>query len=493
MAATATQPYVCYVDGEWTGAASGDTYESLNPYEDEPWAVVPDASQEDVDRAVGAARRALSRSWGSFSGFDRAQALRRLAALLERDAERLARIETTDNGKLLRETRGQVEYLPSWLHYFAGVADKIEGRTIPSDRPNYFIYTRPEPVGVVGAIVPWNSPLMLLTWKLAPALAAGCTMVIKPSDQTPVSALEMARLVEEAEFPHGVVNVVTGESAALGEALVNHPGVDAVAFTGSTQVGRSVAEAAARRLAHSTLELGGKSAQLAFADCDQAAAASGVVAGVFAASGQTCLAGSRLLVDERIHDELVARVASRAEQIALGDPLRAETEMGPLANERQLSTVSGYVEDAVSAGAEVVCGGRQDPELGGLFYQPTVLTNVGPEMRLAREEVFGPVLAVMPFRDEEEAIELANATEYGLAAGVWTQSVQRAHRVAHRLAAGTVWINAYRVVAPDVPFGGIGASGWGRENGVEAVREYLQTKSIWVELSGESRDPFRMG
>jgi aldehyde dehydrogenase (NAD+) len=482
-----------HIDGEWVDAADGATYESLDPYRGEPWAVVPDAAPADADRAVRAARAALDGPWGRATGFERAAAMHRLADLIARDADELAHAETRDNGKLLREMRGQVEYLPAWLRWFAGLADKLEGTTIPSDRANFLVYTRHEPVGVVAAIVPWNSPLLLLMWKLAPALAAGCTLVVKPSDSTPVSALELAERVREAGFPPGVFNVVTGRGAALGRALVAHPGVDKVAFTGSTEVGVEVARAAAGRLVRTTLELGGKSAQLVFADADLDAAANGVVAGIFAAGGQTCIAGSRLLVSDEVHDELVARLAERARTIVLGDPLDAATEMGPLANARQRDTVTGFVERALAGGARDAAAAAAGRAVGGLFVAPTVLVDVRPEMEIATEEVFGPVLAVLRFRDEDEAVALAGATRYGLAAGVWTKDVHRAHRVAHRLRAGTVWVNAYRVVAPNVPFGGMGASGWGRENGLEAVREYTETKAVWVELTGATRDPFTLG
>jgi (Z)-2-((N-methylformamido)methylene)-5-hydroxybutyrolactone dehydrogenase len=490
---TALDQYRLPIGGEWLDAAGGATFESLDPFRGEPWAVVPDAKADDVDRAVAAARAALEGPWGENTGFERAALMRRLADLIARDAEPLARIETRDNGKLLREMLGQLEYIPAWLHYFAGLADKLEGRTIPSDRSNFLVYTQREPVGVIGAIVPWNSPLLLLVWKLAPALAAGCTMVVKPSESTPVSALELARRVDEAGFPAGVLNVVTGESADPGRALVEHPGVDKVAFTGSTAVGAAVAQAAAARLAPSILELGGKSAQLVFDDCDVDAAANGVVAGIFAAAGQTCLAGSRLLVHESVHDALLERLAGRARTIVLGDPLEAATEMGPLANARQLATVTDFVERAVADGARVVAGGRPRPDLGPLFYEPTILTDVAPTMEIACEEVFGPVLAVSRFASDDEAVAMANGTRYGLAAGIWTGGVHRAHAVARRLNAGTVWVNAYRVVGPNVPFGGVGASGWGRENGLEAIDEYTRTKAVWVELTGATRDPFRMG
>jgi (Z)-2-((N-methylformamido)methylene)-5-hydroxybutyrolactone dehydrogenase len=480
------------IGGKRVNAISGRTTLSVNPYNLQPWAVVPEAEASDAELAVAAAREAFDNGpWGRTTAFQRAALMRRLADLIERDAEKYARIETMDNGKLYKEMLVQWRYMPEWFRYFAGLAVSNDGQLLQNDRSNFMTYTRREPVGVVAAITPWNSPIMLMIWKLAPALAAGCTFVVKPSEYTPVSTLAFADLMQEAGFPAGVFNVVTG-GPAVGAALTNSKQVDKVVFTGSTQVGIAIGKAAMANLTRVSLELGGKSANIIFEDSDLNAAVNGAISGIFAATGQTCMAGSRLLVHRSVHDEVVRRISERARNIKLGDPLDEETEMGPVVNQAQFDRITAAVRQAVKDGATVAAGGGADPVKGGLFIEPTILTGVTNRMTIATEELFGPVLVVIPFDSEEEAIALANDSDFGLACGIWTTNVQRAHRVAAKVRAGTVWINAYRIVAPNAPFGGFRQSGIGRENGMDGLREYTESKSVWVELSGIAPDPFTL-
>jgi (Z)-2-((N-methylformamido)methylene)-5-hydroxybutyrolactone dehydrogenase len=483
--------YGHYIGGEWRRAATEETFESVNPATGEAWYQAAQGGDADVDRAVRAARAAFEGVWSEHTPLQRGKLLRNLGDLIAEVGDDLAIVETRDNGKLIREMRGQMRSLPEWFYYFSGAADKIHGETIPTPTREILNYTLREPVGVVGAITPWNSPLLLTALKLAPALAAGNTIVIKPSEHASASILELMPLVERAGFPPGVVNAITGDGRT-GHALAAHPGVDKVAFTGGTETGRRVGVAAMEHLAPITLELGGKSPQLVFSDADLDAATFGIIAGVFAAAGQTCVAGSRALVQHSVYEEVIDRVAERTERIRIGDPLEDDTELGPLAFKEHRERVAAHVAVAESEGGRLVLGGKQPPGLDqGWFYEPTIFADLSPRMSLFRNEVFGPVLGVLPFKDEDEAVEIANDTRYGLAAGIWTQNLPRAHRVAAKLRAGTVWINTYRTLAPSSPFGGFGDSGIGKENGLEVLREYTRLKSVWVNTSSAPPgDPF---
>ena len=481
-----------FIGGEWLQAEGARRFETENPYTGEPWASIADAGVSDVDLAVKAARAALEGPWGSMTGGQRTRLMNKLADILERDADKIAMIETYDNGKLIRDARWQVGLMTEWIRYFAGAADKIEGTVMQDASPDFFVYTRREPIGVVAAILPWNAPLLLMTWKLAPALAAGCTFIAKPSEFTPSSALALAESIQEAGFPAGVFNVLPTSSRDVSAALTLHEGVNMVAFTGSTAGGVKTAQSAVSHLARFTLELGGKSPQLIFEDADVEAAANGVLRGIFSATGQICHAGSRVFVQRPIYNKILEKVVARAKTLKLGDPRLPETEMGPIATAPQFERVKEMLARALADGAVAACGGGADEKLGGYFIKPTVLTNLRPDDYIMREEVFGPVVCMMPFDTEEEGIALANDTRYGLASGLWTSDVRRAHRVAKRIRAGTVWINAYRGVAPSVPFGGFGASGIGRESGLEAIRDYTEQKAIWVEMTGQTKDPFKL-
>ena len=481
-----------YIGGKWVQSEGGRRFETENPYTGKVWASIAEAGVSDVDLAVNAARAALEGPWGQMTGGQRARLMNKLADILERDADTIAMIETYDNGKLIRDARWQVGLMADWFRYFAGAADKIDGTVMQDANPEFFVYTRREPIGVVAAILPWNAPLLLMTWKLAPAMAAGCTFIAKPSEFTPSSALALAECFAEAGFPAGVFNVLPSSSRDVPAALTQHEGVNKVAFTGSTATGVKAAQSAIAHLARVTLELGGKSPQLVFEDADVEAATNGLLRGIFSATGQICHAGSRAFVQRPIYDAILAKVVARANTLKLGDPRLPETELGPIATGPQFEKVKDMLTRAKADGALAACGGGPDESLGGYFIKPTVLTNVKPGDYIMREEVFGPVLCIMPFDTEEEGIALANDTRYGLASGLWTSDVRRVHRVAKRIRAGTVWVNAYRGVSPSVPFGGFGASGMGRESGWEAINDYTERKAIWVEMTGQTKDPFKL-
>src|SRR6187401_1717364 len=486
--------YQMYIDGSFIDSSSGATFETENPFTGKVWATISRGNADDVDRAVRAAHRAFSSGeWRSMTASRRGALLRRLGDLITEHSVALAETEVRDNGKLFAEMSGQTAYMAQWYHYFGGLADKIEGSVIPTDKADTFNFTRYEPLGVVAAIVPWNSPLLLLAWKLAPALAAGNTIVIKPSEFTSASTLEFMKLVEAAGFPPGVVNVVTGYGSEVGAALVEHPLVAKVAFTGSDLTGQHVYEAAARGLKHVSMELGGKSPNIVFADADLDNAMKGVISGIFAATGQTCIAGSRLLVQESIHDQFLEKLVAFAKTARMGNPMDRDTQIGPVTNQPQLEKILKYIDIAKGEGARTELGGERAsrPECGdGWFVEPTIFSGVKNSMRIAQEEVFGPVLSVIPFKDEEDALAIGNDVVYGLAAGVWTQNIRRALVMAEKLQAGTVWVNTYRAVSYLSPFGGYKRSGLGRESGQEMIKEYLQVKSVWISTATDVPNPF---
>lgn len=489
--------YQMFINSRWVDPAADQWLDTDNPYTSAPWARIPRGGAVDAERAVEAAHTAYTRGpWAEMFPSQRGALLRKLGDLIARNAEHLADVEVTDNGKLRAEMLGQMQYMPQWYYYFGGLADKIEGSTIPVDKPGMLNFTQYEPLGVVAIITPWNSPLLLASWKIAPALAAGNTVVVKPSEFASASMLEFARLIEQAGFPAGVFNVVTGYGEEVGAALAESAKVARIGFTGGEAGGVKVYEAAARSLKRVSLELGGKSPNIVFDDADMDRAVDGAISGIFAATGQTCMAGSRLLLHEAVHDEVVDKLVARAKTARLGDPMDMSTQVGPIATRPQFDKVLSYIDIARQEGANCVLGGgpTEQPGCGaGWFVEPTILTNVHNDMRIAQEEVFGPVLSVIPFKDEEEAVEIANDVLYGLAAGVWTQSIPRALNMARRIQAGTVWINSYRVVSYMSPFGGYKRSGLGRENGQEMIKEYMQVKSVWINSTGEVDNPFVLG
>lgn len=484
------QRYQLFIDGRFVAPQDGEWIDTVNPYRGEVWAQIPRARLADVNLAVLAAKRAMTTGpWAQFSASRRGNTLRKIGDLIAENLERLAEVEVRDNGKLLAEVRGQLQAIAQQWYYYSGLADKIEGAFIPVEKPDTVAFTTREPIGVVAALTAWNSPLNFVTVKCAPALAAGCAVVVKPSEFASASTLEFAALLAESGLPDGAFNVVTGFGHEAGSALVEHPDVAKITFTGSDVTGAKIYESAARGMKRVSLELGGKSPNIVFEDADLDMAVPGVVSGIFGAAGQMCTAGSRLLVQRSIRDKVTKKLIDFASQVRLGDPMDASTNVGPIATLPQYEKILHYIDVAHQDGATCLLGGKPavGPQLGhGQFVEPTIFTNVRNDMRIAQEEVFGPILSIIDFDTEEEAVQIANDVIYGLVAGVWTSSIGRAFRMTKALKVGTVWVNTYRAYSYMVPFGGVKRSGIGRESGIESIEEYLETKSVFVSTAEKS-------
>ena len=495
MTMTELKHYRMLIDGSWCDAQDGQTLESVNPATGAAWATAPAAAAADVEKAVTAAHRAFSEGpWSKTTATQRGKMLRKLGDLLAERSESLGRTETIDTGKMFKETRWQAAYIADFFHYYAGLADKIHGDTMPIDKPDLFVFTKREPLGVVAAIVPWNSQLFLVAVKLGPALAAGNTVVLKASEHAPAAMLEFGRLIEEAGFPPGVVNIITGFGEPCGRVLTSHPLVTRISFTGGPETARHIIRNSAENFANVSLELGGKSPFMVFEDADVESAANGSIAGIFGASGQSCVAGSRLYLQESIYDDFMERMLATAKSIVIGDPLAEETQMGPLATMAQIEHIERQIEIAKQEGATILHGGRRPPHLNeGWYFEPTIVECPSQKNTIVDTELFGPVLSVQRFTTEEEVISLANDTKYGLASGIFTRNIARAHRVADAIRAGIVWVNTYRVVSPIAEFGGYKDSGQGRESGFQAIYDYTRPKTVWVNTSdAPMANPFVM-
>ena len=478
--------YKMLIDGEWVAAGDGGTFLSLNPATGENWAEIPEATAEDVDRAVRAAHRACYEGpWARMSATERGHCLRRLGDLLAERSEHLGEVETRDTGKMFKETRWQAKYISEFYHFYAGAADKIHGETLPIDKPDMFVFTNREPLGVVAAVVPWNSQLFLSAVKIGPALAAGNTVVLKASEHASAAMLDFGALIAEAGIPDGVVNIVTGHGDPCGRVLTSHPMVARVSFTGGPASARHVIGNTRNNFAEISLELGGKSPFIIFDDADIESAVNGAVGGIFGASGQSCVAGSRLIVQEDVADEVLARMAAIAGAVRIGDPMAEETEMGPLCTYGQLENIEREIARAVEEGGRIICGGARAEVGSDMYFQPTIVDCPRPDLQIVDTELFGPVLSVLRFRTEEEALALANDTVHGLAAGIFTRDSARALRMSRAVRAGIVWVNTYRAVSPIAEFGGMKTSGYGRESGFQAVYDYTRPRTVWINTSSE--------
>ncbi len=485
--------YQLFIDGAWSEGADGQVMTSENPATGAPWATFACAAPQDVERAITAARRALDDpAWRGITQTARGKLLHRLADLVEQQAQVIGAVETTDSGKLLAETASQTAYVGDYYRYYAGLADKIEGAVLPIDKPDMHVFTQREPIGVVAAIVPWNAQMFLTATKLGPALAAGCTVVLKASEMAPAPMLEFAKLIEEAGFPPGVVSVITGDAENCAVPLTRHPDIDRIAFTGGPETARHVVRNSAENFAVTTLELGGKSPIIVFEDADLDGAANGLIAGNFGASGQSCVAGSRAIVHSSILDQLAETIETKMRDVRIGDPLDATTHVGPLCTKTQIETIKQTLAKSKDQGARIRFGGAPLDRPGN-YMAPTLVECAGPDTETLKVEMFGPVMSLLPFDTEEEAIALANDTVFGLGSGVFTQNLARAHRVSSRIKSGICWVNTYRAVSPIAPFGGLNQSGYGREAGMGAIEDYTRTRTVWINTSDHPMsNPFVM-
>ena len=492
---TEIQNFKMYIDGQWVDSESGKTIETLNPENNEVWATVPEASAKDVDSAVKAAQNAFEKSWANLHPRDRAKYLRSLANQLRDNAEHLGTVETKDTGKIFRETKTQANYIAEYYDYFAGLADKVEGTVVPIDKPDMQVTTTRIPIGVVAAIIPWNSQMLLTAVKLAPALAMGNTVVIKASELAPVTLLEFAKLVEKSGIPKGVVNIITGLGEPCGKALTTHNLVERIAFTGGPETAKHIVKNSAENLSQVSLELGGKSPVVVFNDAEHENALNGITAGIFGASGQSCIAGSRLYIQSQIYDEFLDKLVSKAEKIKLGAPMNQDTQMGPLNSLKQLENIEKNIKTTIEQGGVIRCGGkRSDISNKGYYFPATIIECKNHNLPTAENELFGPVLSVMRFDTEEEAIKLMNDNKYGLSSGIYTANFGRSMRVSKAVRAGIVFVNTYRLISPMAPFGGIKDSGYGKEAGIESIKEYTRIKTTWYNSSEKPMiDPFTMG